>query len=197
MIPGCIILTSHLNESANNESAIIAAVRAWVDALVVGENLCPFARRELVRNRVRFAVTACGTEQDLLATLSEEMEILHADSEIETTLLIHPHVLTDFADYNQFLDLADALLVEQGLEGVFQIASFHPHYQFVDTAPDDAENYSNRSPYPLLHLLREESLDKAIAGFGDIEAVPLRNIEHLNRLGARELKRRWEACRNR
>ena len=137
-----------------NDEAIILAVRRWVESLVVEMNLCPFAKRELVKDRVRFVNTAATTEKQLLLALQAELELLNADPAVETTLLIHPQVLQDFYDFNDFLGLADSLLVDMGLEGVYQIASFHPNYQFGGTRPGDAENYTNRSPYPVLHLLR-------------------------------------------
>ena len=124
----------------------------------------------------------------LLQALETELKRLCASDSIETTLLIHANVLADFEDYNQFLGLADGLLVQMELDGVFQIASFHPHYQFADTQPDDAENYTNRSPFPLLHILREESLSRAIEHTADVDQIPLRNIEKMNELGAKKLK---------
>jgi hypothetical protein len=117
-----------------------------VETLVVGLNLCPFAKRELVQNRVRFAVTDAVTEEQLLLDLQAELELLNSGEVVETTLLIHPKVLQDFYNYNQFLSHADSLLMEMGLVGVYQIASFHPDYQFGGTEPDDVENYTNRSP---------------------------------------------------
>ena len=178
-----------------NTSEIINSVRIWVESLVITEGLCPFAHKELEQDRVRFSVTSSSSEEALLRALTEEMERLLDDPAVETTLLIHPQVLQGFDDYNQFLDLADALLEEQGLEGVFQIASFHPDYQFAGTESEDAENYSNRSPYPLLHLLREESIEQAVASFEGIEAVPERNIRHLEKIGASELQKRLLSCR--
>ena len=157
-------------------------------------NLCPFAKREWVQNRVRFAVTRATTEAQLLMALQAELELLQSDPSIETTLLIHAGVLQDFDDYNQFLNYADGLLVEMRLEGVYQVASFHPRYQFSGTDPDDAENYTNRSPYPLLHLLREESLERAISEFADVEQVPTRNIELMNSLGQEKLQALLQAC---
>jgi hypothetical protein len=120
--------------------------------------------------------------------LEAELEHLVGNASIETTLLVHPHVLTDFEDYNQFLEMADGLLMQMELDGVFQIASFHPDYQFAGTHPDDAENYTNRSPFPLLHILREESLSRAIEHTPDVDQIPLRNIEKMNELGAKKLK---------
>jgi hypothetical protein len=172
----------------------IKAARQWVDSLVVDMNLCPFAKRELVSNRVRFAVTAATTEEALLTVLRDELTYLENNPATETTLLIHPCVLTDFLDYNQFLNLADGLLIQMKLEGVYQVASFHPDYQFGGTRQDDAENYTNRSPYPMLHLLREESLERAIAGYPDIEKVPQRNIERMNSIGTDRLKALLQGC---
>ena len=151
-------------------------------------NLCPFAGRELRQKRIRFVVTSSKTEAELLASLQAELERLDTEPAIETTLLIHPGVLQDFDDYNQFLETADELLSAMGVDGIYQVASFHPDYQFAGTAVDDVENYTNRSPYPLLHLLREESLERSIASYPDTEQIPLRNIELMKRLGIAKLK---------
>jgi hypothetical protein len=174
--------------------AIAYVVRRWVEELVVGLNLCPFAGHELLRNRVRFVVTEAATEEQLLAALATELALLNDDASVETTLLIHPEVLQDFFDYNQFLDSAERLLVHLELEGVYQVASFHPNYQFADTAADDAENFTNRSPYPLLHILREESLARRIAAYPDVEQIPVRNIEQMNRLGREKLQSILQGC---
>lgn len=173
---------------------LILAVRRWVESVVVELNLCPFAEREMIANRVRFVVTKASAEADLLGTLATELELLGRTPSIETTLVIHPNVLTDFLHYNQFLDSADRLLVELQLEGEYQIASFHPDYQFAGTSPDDAENFTNRSPYPILHLLREESLEKLIAHTADVDQIPLRNVETMNRLGTESLRATLRAC---
>ena len=149
----------------------------------MGLNLCPFAKRELVKNRVRFSVTKAVTEEQLLVDLQAELELLNSDEAVETTLLIHPKVLQDFYNYNQFLSHADSLLAQMGLNGVYQIASFHPDYQFGGTEPDDVENYTNRSPYPMLHLIREENLERAIANFPESDRIPERNIALLKSLG--------------
>ena len=135
-----------------SDQTIIEAVRHWVEVMVVGLNLCPFAKRELINERVRFIETQATSEEALLNFLTHELNLLVKDDSIETTLLIHPHVLQDFFDYNQFLDLVDALLKELNVEGVFQVASFHPDYQFGGTNLNAAENYTNRAPYPLLHI---------------------------------------------
>jgi len=178
----------------NDDAAIIAATRRWVETVVVELNLCPFAGRELRRGRVRFAVTPATTAAELLASLQAELERLDAHPDTETTLLVHPAVLQDFDDYNQFLETADELLAAMGMEGTYQIASFHPQYQFADTAPGDAENYTNRSPYPMLHLLREQSLERSIASYPDPAQIPLRNIALMKRLGVAPLEQLRQAC---
>ncbi len=122
------------------------------------------------------------------------LELLTRDESIETTLLIHPNVLQDFATYNQFLDLVDALLEQLELEGIYQVASFHPDYQFAGSDPDATRNYTNRSPYPVLHLLREESLERAIAGYPGVEEIPERNIELLEGMGAEKMQALLRAC---
>jgi len=161
---------------------------------VVGMNLCPFAKRELVKQRVRFTVTEAATEDELLQALQAELELLNADPSIETTLLIHPAVLGDFLDYNQFLDIADALLLQMELDGVYQVASFHPDYQFGGTAPWEAENYTNHAPYPILHLLREESLDRVLGDNPDADEIPQRNIDLMNSMGEEKLKALLAEC---
>lgn len=167
---------------------ILRSVHRWVESFVVDLNLCPFAKRELINNRVRFTLAAANTEEGLLAALQTELELLHSDPAIETTLLIHANVLQDFYDYNQFLGLADNLLQQMGFEGIYQIASFHPRYQFSGTNPDAAENYTNRSPHPMLHLIREQSIERAIAASTHAEQIPVRNIELMNQLGQSRLQ---------
>ena len=188
------------NESAADlddllkDNEIIESVQRWVESFVVDMNLCPYAKRELIKNRVRFVLTAVETEEELLIVLQAELELLHGDSAIETTLLIHAKVLQVFDDYNQFLNHADKLLQQMGFEGVYQIASFHPHYQFGGTDPDDAENYTNRSPYPMLHIIREDSIARAIADSPNAEQIPVRNIELMNQLGQDKLQALMQAC---
>jgi hypothetical protein len=176
-----------------NDEETVLSVRQWVNTFVVDMNLCPFAKYEMLHNRVRFATTAAITEEQLLVSLQEELELLNSDPSVETTLLIHAHVLQDFYAYNQFLSDADRLLVEMGLEGIYQIASFHPDYQFGGTNPDDAENYTNRSPYPLLHIIREASLERAIAAYPDVDQVPVRNVALMNSLGQMKLQALFES----
>jgi hypothetical protein len=170
--------------SAADEEAV-AATRAWLERAVIGLNLCPFAKAVHVKNQIRYALSAAQTPEELLADLVTELRLLHAAeaSEIDTTLLVHPRVLGDFLDYNDFLELADAAVSGEGLEGEIQVASFHPQYQFAGTLPEDVENCSNRSPYPTLHLLREASIARAVAVFPDASQIFERNIETLRRLG--------------
>lgn len=164
---------------------IITDTRLWLEKAVIGLNLCPFAKAVYVKNQVRFQVSQANTEQALIEELARELETLAEASpdKIDTTLLIHPHVLQDFADYNQFLDLADDLIESLQLDGILQVASFHPDYQFADTAADDITNFSNRSPYPTLHLLREESIDRAVEAFPEADAIYDTNIRTLRGLG--------------
>ena len=177
-----------------NHDKVTRSVQNWVESFVVELNLCPFARSVLADNQVRFTVTAAATEDQLLTALQAELELLNRDPSIETTLLIHPGVLQDFYDYNQFLDSADQLLLQIKLEGVYQVASFHPDYQFGGTDPDDVENYTNRSPYPVLHLIREASLERALAGFPDADQIPARNIALMNSLGKDKLEDLTQVC---
>lgn len=164
---------------------IVRQTRHWLEKAVIGLNLCPFAKPVHARDLIRYAVSAAETPEALLADLIEELQTLAAvePEEIETTLLIHPGVLSDFLDYNDFLGVAEDAVAGLGLEGVIQVASFHPQYQFAGTAPDDVTNYTNRSPYPMLHLLREESVERAVASVSDPAEIYKRNMETLRRLG--------------
>ena len=159
--------------------------RHWLERAVIGLNLCPFAKAVHVKEQIRWVESPAEDTQQLLEELVRELRFLAAadPAVVETTLLIHPHVLADFLDYNDFLDVADAAVESLGLAGVLQVASFHPDYQFAGTAPDDADNLSNRSPHPTLHLLREASIDEAVAAFPEAASIYERNIETLRRLG--------------
>ena len=152
---------------------------------MIGLNLCPFAKAVHAKRQVRFAVSAARDTEALLEDLLAEMQHLRdADpAALDTTLLIHPHVLKDFSDYNAFLDVADAMLAALSLEGVLQVASFHPDYVFAGTAGDDPTNATNRSPYPILHLLREDSVSRAVDAFPDADAIVERNLETMRTLG--------------
>ncbi len=179
--------------SAPTADQIVAATRVWLEKAVIGLNLCPFAKSVHAGKRVRFRVSAARDTEVLLADLAAELQALQAadPQQVETTLLIHPHVLADFLDYNDFLDLADAAIDALGLADEIQIASFHPHYQFADTAADDIGNFTNRSPYPMLHLLRQASIDRAVQGFPDAAAIYDTNIATMRRLGHEGWRRLW------
>lgn len=167
-----------------DEQEVIAATREWIASVVIGLNLCPFAERVFQAGLIRYVVSAAEDEKALLDDLATELKHLAATavSSVETTLLLHPRVLRDFLAYNDFLDDADHLVEELGLTGTIQIASFHPDYQFAGTAPDAVENYTNRSPCPMLHLLREESITNLAADADDLLDIPRRNIETLRSL---------------
>ena len=174
-----------MSSSANTPEEIIADTQKWLERAVIGLNLCPFAKAVHVKNQIRYVVSAATTPEALLADLIVELETLAecTAEKIETTLLIHPDTLTDFLDYNDFLDVADAAVEDMDLGGVLQVASFHPQYQFDGTGADDIDNYTNRSPYPTLHLLREESIEKAVASYPQTATIFEKNIETLRSLG--------------
>ena len=164
---------------------VVDATRTWLEKAVIGLNLCPFAKPVHLNNRIRYFVSDARSPARLLQDLMAELRALDTvdAAQCETTLLIHPNVLSDFSDYNAFLEQADDAVSELGFEGVIQVASFHPHYQFENTGPDDIENYTNRSPYPMLHLLRESSVKRAVTTYPDTTAIYRNNIETLRRLG--------------
>lgn len=173
--------------SSDAHQDIVSSVQTWLERAVIGLNLCPFARAVHVKNQIRYAVTTATDPDQLVQALMDELAYLAAvdPEESDTTLLIHPWVLEDFSDYNEFLDVADVILAGMGMEGIIQIASFHPDYQFSGTHRDDVSNYTNRSPYPILHLLRESSMDRAVASVPDTDAIYKRNIATLKILGAK------------
>lgn len=168
---------------------VIADTRRWLDRAVIGLNLCPFAKSVVSKDQVRYVVSDARTPEALAQQLAQELQLLAtADPErVDTTLLIHPQVLQDFSDYNDFLDVADALLDELGLDGELQVASFHPDYTFADSEPDetgqDIADCSNRAPHPTLHLLRESSIERAVAALPDAADIYERNVDTLRRLG--------------
>jgi hypothetical protein len=172
----------------------VAATREWVEKAVIGLNLCPFARGPQLAGQVRYAYTDAADADALVEALAREISALMAaePERIETTLLIHPQVMDDFLDYNDFLDIADSTIEALGYTGELQVASFHPRYQFEGTRPDDVENYSNRSPYPTLHLLREESVERAVEQDPDTDLIYERNIETLRRLGPAGWQALWK-----
>jgi hypothetical protein len=174
-----------MNSPDLDHDAVIAATGQWLEKAVIGLNLCPFAKAVHVKKQIRYVVSDATTPEALLEQLMDELQRLSdTDPEqVDTTLLIHPWVLEDFEDYNEFLDVADAALEDMQLDGELQVASFHPQYQFADTAPDDITNYTNRSPYPILHLLREESVDRAVEAFPEAGEIFEKNMETMEQLG--------------
>jgi hypothetical protein len=178
---------------ARHGEQVVAAVRRWVDAAVIGLNLCPFARPVVAGDRVRYRVSHATRPDALGVDLVEELRLLAAADAVtvETTLLIHPWVLSDFLAFNDFLAVAEALVEELGLRGAVQIASFHPGYRFAGTRAEDPGNCTNRAPFPILHLLREASVERALAAIADPAAIYERNIETMRRLGPEG----WERLR--
>ena len=167
------------------DEQVLAATRLWLEKAVIGLNLCPFAKAVYVKNQVRLVVSQARHADDLLEELDRELDLLvntPAD-EIDTTLLIHPSLFDDFLDFNDFLEVAEGVLDEHELEGVVQLASFHPKFQFDGTEPDDITNYTNRAPFATLHLLREESLDRAVQVFPEAAVIFEENIRTLEKLG--------------
>jgi uncharacterized protein len=180
-----------------DESAVIDATRRWISSVVIGLNLCPFARRVFAGELIRYVVTSATNTDALLTDLGTELTALASAprSSVETTLLIHPNALTDFLDYNDFLAAADQLVDDLGLCGVIQIASFHPNYLFAGTKPDAVENYTNRSPFPMLHLLREESVSEVNSDPDAIAGIPERNVATLKALGRSRVLEMLKAAR--
>lgn len=164
---------------------VIADTTRWLERAVIGLNLCPFAKAVHVKMQIRYAVCLTASPEDLLAELICELQLLVASDPnvTDTILLIHPNVFSEFLAYNDFLEIADAAITELKLDGVIQIASFHPQYQFAGTEPEDITNFTNRSPYPTLHLLREESVTRAVAAFAEASVIFEKNIETMTALG--------------
>ncbi len=176
------------------KSEVIERTRRWISSLVIGMNVCPFAKRVFDAGTIRFVESEVKTAEELVADLAVELKGLDAvpPEMTETTLLILPHALKDFYDFNDFLDIADALVRDLGFSGVFQIASFHPQYQFAGTPVDAVENYTNRSPYPMLHILREASISQLKETRAELDEIPIRNVALLNRLGRDHLLAKLE-----
>ena len=168
-----------------SEEEVFAKTKHWLKAAVIGLNLCPFAKAVYVKNQVRLVVSKARHADDLLEELDRELDLLVATpaSEIDTTLLIHPTLFIDFLDFNDFLEIAEGVVDEHGLEGVIQLASFHPQFQFDGTEPDDIGNYTNRAPFAIVHLLREESVERAVEAFPQADAIFDTNIATLQKLG--------------
>ena len=173
------------------EKNVIAATTAWLEKMVIGLNLCPFAKAIHVKKQIRFVVSLAVDSDALLADFRRELACLVATNpaEIESTLIIHPAVLTDFFEYNDFLAVCDSELEEMELDGIVQVASFHPAYQFAGTKVGDVTNYTNRSPYPTLHLLRESSVSRAVAQFPDVDGIYKSNMATMRKVGKAQLER--------
>ena len=170
---------------AMTDQEVLDQTRHWLEKAVIGLNLCPFAKAVYVKNQVRLVVSHARHADDLLEELDRELQLFMATpaEEVDTTLLIHPTLFDDFLDFNDFLEIAEGVVNEHGLEGVVQLASFHPQFQFDGTEPDDIGNYTNRAPFAILHLLREESIDRAVEAFPEAETIFEQNIETLEKLG--------------
>jgi hypothetical protein len=176
-----------------DEKRILAETQHWIDAVVVGLELCPFAKQSIDSGRLRIQISAATHRCELLELLVSELAILKGkglressannSQTLDSSLLVHPNVLRDFLEFNDFLDVANAALVGESLDGEIQIASFHPDYRFEGTEPEAIGNYTNRSPYPMLHLIREESVSRAISAHNDPEGIPARNVARLEALG--------------
>jgi hypothetical protein len=166
----------------------IAETRAWVERAVIGLNLCPFAKAPQAKGRIRYVSSEATDVEALRADLTAELKLLAStpESRVETTLLIHPHVLGDFLDYNDFLGVAEDAVALLDLAGEIQVASFHPHYRFAGSEPDDPVNATNRSPYPTLHLLREAGISRAVAAFPEAASIFEANIATMRQLGAED-----------
>ena len=167
------------------DEEVLNQTRYWLEKAVIGLNLCPFAKAVYVKNQVRLVVSHARHADDLLEELDRELDLLVATpaSEIDTTLLIHPTLFEDFLDFNDFLEVAEGVVDEHELDGVVQLASFHPQFQFDGTEPDDIGNYTNRAPFAMLHLLREESVERAVEAFPEAESIFEQNIATLEKLG--------------
>ena len=167
------------------DEQVLASTKRWLEKAVIGLNLCPFAKAVYVKNQVRLVVSKARHADDLLEELDRELDLLAATpaEEIDTTLLIHPTLFEDFLDFNDFLEVAEGVVDEHKLDGVIQLASFHPQFQFEGTGPDDIGNYTNRAPFAILHLLREESVERAVEVFPQAEAIFEQNIATLEKLG--------------
>lgn len=168
-----------------NPDEVVAATRHWIEQAVIGLNLCPFAKAVYVKEQVRYVVSEAKHLDGFLEDIDREIAFLAgADpQQIDTTLIMHASLLADFLDFNDFLDIVDQAVSDLGHEGVIQVAAFHPLWQFAGTEPDDIGNYTNRAPFPTIHLLREASVTRAVDAFPEAESIYQRNIDTLHRLG--------------
>ena len=183
-------MKSTIAENAQALNDIEQTVQQWLNDVVIGLNLCPFAAKPQRNKQIKIHVSSDKNENDLLESIYLQLKELDETSpqELETTLVVAPYLLENFEDYNQFLDLVEGLVVQLGKSGIYQIASFHPDYCFYGTEPEDAENLTNRSPYPVFHLIREESMEKVLKHYPDPESIPERNIDCVENLTPEQIK---------
>lgn len=168
---------------------IIQQTKNWVERIVVGFNFCPFAKREVLRNSIRYLVSTPSSMELVMLEFVEELKRMDADETIETTLIIYPKLFGDFEEYLDLVDMGQSFLQQLGYEGTYQLASFHPKYCFADVEQDDASNFTNRSPYPTLHLIREKSIERALEHYDDPESIPDRNIAFAREKGREVLQK--------
>lgn len=176
------------------QHAAISHTQKWLSSVVIAHNLCPFAKREFETGRIHYRVIETAETESQLEQLLRQCAVLDSNLEIETSLIIFPSALQDFEDYLDLLETATALLNDHGYEGIYQLASFHPDYRFDGAAPNAPSNYTNRSPYPMLHILREASLEAALKTYAHPENIPKRNIEHADKLGLTAMQALHAAC---
>lgn len=176
------------------QEQIIQQTKKWINEVVIGCNFCPFAAKEVKQDKVKYVVVDDQSDQNILDKLIEECKVLDEDTAIETTLLIITGPFGDFDEYLDLVDAAEKAIKQNNYEGIYQVASFHPDYCFADADEDDAANYTNRSPYPMLHLLREESIEKALERFPDPETIPEKNIFFARSKGLAYMQALKDAC---
>ncbi len=176
------------------DELVIEHTKRWIEMVILACDFCPFAGREFARNSIHYSVIRGRDIERCLELLIEECVLLDAEADIETSLLLLPDAFADFDDFLDLVGIADALLIDQGYEGIYQLASFHPDYCFADQEVTDPANYTNRSPYPMLHLLREASLERVLADHPDPDLIPQRNIEHARRQGLEKMRALLDAC---
>ncbi|MFV7770632.1 DUF1415 domain-containing protein [Shewanella marisflavi] len=185
---------TQVNHSAE-DAPIALETQSWVEKVIMKYNICPFARREVERNSIRYTVAQHSQIDKVLDELIQECHLLEQQPQIETTLFIMPRGFEGFYLYLDLVDIANDLLIEQGFEGVFQLASFHPDYCFEGEPQDSAANYTNRAPYPTLHIIREASMERALADYDDPESIPERNIAFAERKGEAFFVKLLQSCK--
>jgi len=182
-----------MNTPITAEKAI-QHTKNWLKTVIIAHNICPFAKREFDKESIHYEVIHSAEMEEQLQSLISNCQLLDSDKNLETSLLIFPKGLNDFDDYLDFLAMANALLEKQGYEGIYQLASFHPNYCFEGVEADDASNYTNRAPYPTLHLIREASLEKVLENYPEPEKIPQRNIEYTRQLGSQAMQNMLDKC---